>query len=150
MRYIDTIGTSLKSDFLMDLFETYDVDVIYAYDRTHEGIDDEYNALLPQLGLEFRFNQEQKLTTLFMKESRAGGVDPFMGPDPRDPPFSTGHEGVLYAEANDIEYVYKAATVNLNFGAIPEWIKFLFGSYSIHYQFGTSGITMVTLQSECP
>jgi hypothetical protein len=37
MKYIDTIGILLKSDFLIDLFETYDVDVIYSYDRTHEN-----------------------------------------------------------------------------------------------------------------
>lgn len=68
MRYIDVIGKSLKSDFMMDLFETYDVDVIYVYDRTHEGMDDEYNASVPKLGLEFRFDQEQNVATLFMKK----------------------------------------------------------------------------------
>lgn len=135
---------------MMDLFETYDVDVIYVYDRTHEGTDDEYNASVPKLGLEFRFDQEQNLATLFMKEKGDGGFNPFSGSDPRDPPFLSGSEAISYAQLHNIKYLYKPATVDPRWGEVPEWIKFLHGSYSIHYEFGSSGVNMVTLQSECP
>ncbi len=59
MRYTEIIGEHLKSDFLCDLFETYDVEVIYEYDRTHENIEDEYHAEMEELGLEFLFNKER-------------------------------------------------------------------------------------------
>lgn len=40
---------------MMDLFETHDVDVLYVYDRAHEGMNDEYNASVPKLKSSFFF-----------------------------------------------------------------------------------------------
>lgn len=36
MKHLDLLKMDLKSDFLCDLFETYDVQVVYEYDRTHQ------------------------------------------------------------------------------------------------------------------
>jgi len=51
MKYLDLLGIQLKDNFLNDLFETYEVEVIYEYDRTHENLPDEYRAEIPDLGL---------------------------------------------------------------------------------------------------
>jgi hypothetical protein len=67
MKHLDLLGTELKSDFLCDLFETYDVEVVYEYDRTHEGLGDEYRAELPELGLQFVFDEKQILKTVFVR-----------------------------------------------------------------------------------
>src|SRR5690554_4009377 len=98
MGYIDLLGISLKSDFLLDLFETYDVDVRYRYDRNHEGMDDEFIAQIPEMGLEFLFDSTQRLTTLFMRNIDHSGFDPFDGPDPRSVPFKTGAGAVQWAK----------------------------------------------------
>jgi len=36
------LNMSLKSDEFIELFEHYEVDVIYSYDRLHEGMEDKY------------------------------------------------------------------------------------------------------------
>ncbi len=41
---------------MMALFETHDVDVLYVYDRAHEGMNDEYNASVPKLKCSFCFS----------------------------------------------------------------------------------------------
>ena len=42
MKYINILDENLKCDFINDLFETYDVDVIYSYDRNYENMEDEH------------------------------------------------------------------------------------------------------------
>ena len=146
MNYIDIIGIQLKDDFLLDLFETYDVDVKYIYDRTHENIDDEYKASINEMGLEFLFDKSQKLITLFMKNVNHNGFNPFSDDDPRNTPFKSGEKAIEYAENNSIQYHHQESKEDGFFGKIPEWIKFDFGRYCIHYQFNKTEVEMVTLQ----
>lgn len=107
MNYIEIINIKLKDDFLLDLFETFDVDVNYCYDRTHEGMDDEYRCSIPDLGLEFLFDSSQRLITLFMRTVNHDGFNPFTGKDPRDTPFQTGKQAVTFAQNNSIKYKYQ-------------------------------------------
>ena len=53
MKHLDLLETELKSEFLCDLFEAYDVQVVYEYDRTNENLPDEYHAEVSDLGLQF-------------------------------------------------------------------------------------------------
>jgi hypothetical protein len=148
MKYIDVLGEPLKSDFLCDLFETYDVDVVYSYDRTHENIEDEYFAEIADMGLSFLFDNDQKLISLFMTTSKHTGYNPFELPDPRSVPFNTRHDAEVYAKENNIQIETRASKKDSFFGEIPEWVKFHYGEYSIHYEFNGNGIRMVTLQLE--
>ena len=148
MKYTDVIGENLKSDFLCDLFETYDVDVIYEYDRTHENIDDEYRAEIPKMGLGFLFNQDQNLISLFMKNAQHDGFNPFKPPDPRLVPFNSRDGAEAYAQQNNIKYESHKAKEDSFFGKIPDWVKYYFGRYSIHYEFNDNEIVMVTIQLE--
>jgi hypothetical protein len=118
------LGAKLKSDFINDLFETYDVDVVYSYDRTHENIEDEYFAEIPQMGLEFIFDACQTLKTLFMKKVEHTGYNPFESDDPRNVPFKNGREAMKYAQENGIFAVHNEAKRNSNFEEVPEWVKF--------------------------
>ena len=146
MNYIDILGEPLKSDFLIDLFETYDVDVIYTYDRTHENMEDEYRCGIPDMGLEFIFDGSQKLTTLFMTKIEHSGHNPFEGDDPRMTPFQTADEAMRFARTNSIDAMHQEANEDSFLGAIPEWVKFTFDNHSIHYQFDGTEISGVTLQ----
>jgi len=146
MDYVDLIGTPLKSDILLDLFETYDVDVIYSYDRSHENMDDEYTAEIPEMGLGFIFDSSQHLATVFMKFVDHSGFNPFKGIDPRSVTFKSGVEAMEYAKERSIEAKHSEAKHDDFFGAIPEWVKFNFNSFSVHYQFQGGAVEMVTLQ----
>lgn len=146
MKYIDTLGQSLKSDFLNDLFETYEVTVSYEYDRSNENMEDQYHAEIPEMGLQFLFDATQKLICIFMKPVNHSGYNPFDGEDPREAPFNTGNNAVAFAKEHNIPVAHQAAKEDAVFGSIPEWAKFNFGNYSIHYQFNSDGVEMVTLQ----
>ncbi len=146
MDYKDLLGQQLKCDFLHELFETYDVDVIYSYDRTYDNLEDFFCAEIPEMGLEFSFNHSQKLTTLFMKNVKHSGYNPFTGSDPRNVPFKTGKEACKYTQKHSIQMEYHKANNDSFLGTIPEWIIFDFDEYSTHYEFNDAGISMVTLQ----
>ena len=148
MKYISILGESLKSVFLIDLFETYDVDVTYEYDRVFENAEDEYRATIPDMGLEFIFDASQRLTTLFMGKVEHSGYNPFEGEDPRDASFSSAKEAMRYAERNAIEVKHREASVDSFLGEIPEWVKFIFASHSVHYSFNAEGVSKVTLQKQ--
>ncbi|MCP4978203.1 MAG: hypothetical protein GY931_18800 [Maribacter sp.] len=148
MNYIEVLRENLKSNFFTDLFETYDVEVRYIYDRTKEGMDDEYWAEIPDMGLEFVFDEEQNLATLFMASVSHSGFNPFSGLDPRDVPFDSGVTAMEYARENSIEAIHQEAKTDSYFGEVPEWVKFNFESFSIHYKFHDNRIDRVTLQVE--
>ncbi len=146
MKYTEILGSKLKSEFLIDLFETYDVDVVYMYDRTYDGMEDEYRASIPDMGLEFLFNQDQSLIAVFMKQIEHDGHNPFTGLDPRKPDFNTAQEAVTFAEKKNIDFLHQEEQKDSLFGVIPEWVKFNFKDYFIHYQFNKTEVCTVTLQ----
>lgn len=145
MKFTEILGSSLKSDFLIELFQTYDVEVVYRYDRNHEGIDDEYVALIPEMGLEFLFDSSQRVTTLFMKKTDHNGYNPFDGPDPRSLGFQSGTEAMAWAKENSIDAIHQESSSDPVFGTIPEWVRFNFGTFYEHYQFNGGELEMVTL-----
>lgn len=145
MKYVDLIGQPLKCEFLNDLFETYDVSVIYYYDRTNENMEDEYRASLPEMGLEFLFDASQRLTTIFMSPVEHAGYNPLEGNDPRDAPFVSAGEAVVYAKKHGIDAEHRPASSHAILGPIPEWVKLHYETYSIHYAFSDSGVQTVTL-----
>jgi hypothetical protein len=146
MEYIELLGNQLKNDVLIDLFETYDVDVVYRYDRNHEGIDDEYIAEIPEMGLAFIFDSSQRLKTLFMKNVDHTGFNPFNGSDPITVPFKTGIEAMEWAHERTINAVHQESQKDDIFGVIPEWVKLNFETFTIHYQFQDNSVETVTLQ----
>jgi len=147
MNYTDIIDIELKSEFINDLFETYDVDVTYVYDRTYENIEDEYRAEIFDLGLEFVFNKYQKLTVLFLNQTEHTGHNPFEGEDPRCSPLNTASKAIKYAQDYSIEYEHRAVQENSMLGHKTEWVKLFYENYFIHYSFVESGLEKVTIQS---
>lgn len=146
MEYLELLGSSLKCEVLLDLFETYDVDVVYCYDRTHEDMEDEYRAEIDEMGLEFIFDSSQRLKTLFMKKVDHNGFNPFCGSDPRGVPFNTGLEAVEWASVRSINATNQEARVDPTFGEIAEWVKLNFETFSMHYEFNGDSVEVVTLQ----
>lgn len=142
MTHLDLLGTELKSEVLTDLFETYDVKVIYSYDRTSENLADEYHAGVPELGLEFIFNDFQVLRTLFIKPVEVTTFNPFE-PDEAIKNFTSKKEARQYAQNKGEKFQEGTAEF---MGEEKDWIRFDTETASIHYEFVDSVLSMITLQ----
>jgi len=148
MNYTEIVNSDLKNEFVNDLFETYEVEVIYDYDRSNEGIADKYRAAIPEMGLEFLFDEQQKLVALFMDQIEHMGHNPFEGEDPRYSALDSPSKTILYAEENSIEYEHREVQQDSILGEIPEWVKLHYEKHSIHYSFQEHGLDRVTIQSK--
>jgi len=148
MDYSELLGTPLKGEVLVDLFETYDVNVIYSYDRIHENTEDSYIAEIIEMGLEFHFNSDQELKVLFMKPVDHSGFNPFTGKDPRLVNFESGLDAMEFARVNSIDAIHNQASSDEIFGDIPEWVKYSFDEYFVHYQFCDGKVDLVTLHKD--
>ena len=144
MKYLDLLGIDLKNEVLCDLFETYDVSVIYEYDRTHEGFPDEYHAKIPDLGLEFIFNVSQLFKTLFIEQVDINTFNPFDGDDNSLKKFESKSEALQYS-SNTGKRISKGSSDFM--GEVKDWVRFEYGSYSIHYEYVDSKLRMITIQS---
>ena len=144
MKYIDLIGISLKSDILSDLFETYDVPVVYEYDRTHENLPDEYRAEVPDLGLQFVFDEHQSLQTSFMELVEITTFNPF-DEDDRLNRFDSKKEATRFAKSNGIQTTEGKGKF---MGEKRDWIRFEYDTYSIHYEYVDKNLKMITLQKK--
>ncbi len=145
MRHVDLLGAELKCEFLCDLFETYDVEVAYKYDRAHEGMADEYTAVIPELGLQFVFGEHQTLRALFIELVEIGTYCPLDELKESFPLFRSKAEAQRFARETEAT----AVEGNVEFaGAVRDWIQFEHSGYSVHYEFHGSRLTMITLQAE--
>ncbi len=139
------LNCSLKSDELIDLFEHYEVDVIYSYDRLYEGMEDSYYGSINELGLQFSFDEHQMLRTIFIyvednEEFEKANLSEFA---------ISAHNDKLsvikYAKENGIECTEGEA----NFlGVKRAWAKLAYSNYSIHYEFREGILGLITLQAE--
>ena len=141
MKYTNLINVKLKDDLLNDLFETYDTEVIYNYDRNQENTDDQYFAEIRELGLLFVFNQNQDFTTLFITPKISDSYNPIENNIQK---FTSKNEVLNFTERENIKYDQG----NIEFlGEIKDWIKLYYNDYSIHYEFVDQKLKMITLQT---
>jgi len=144
MKHLDLIGCDLKDDFLNDLFETYDVEVIYDYDRTHENLPDSYRAAIPELGLQFVFDERQKFSTLFIELKEVKSWNPFEA-DEHLKRFPSKSSARKHAKKHEISISEGTADF---MGELKDWIRFNLDGYSIHYEFVDSKLQKITIQNE--
>ena len=143
MKHLDLLETPLKSDFLFDLLETYDVQVVYEYDRTHENLPDEYHAEISDLGLQFVFDENQMLRTLFITPVEITTFNPFED-DERVRRFASKLEARQYAKESDVP----TSEGETDFmGEHRDWILLESDTHSVHYEYVDSALKMITLQT---
>lgn len=143
MKHLDLLGTPLKSEFLFDLLETYDVQVVYEYDRTYENLSDEYHAEIPDLGLQLIFDEHQILRTLFITPVEITTFNPFED-DERVRIFASKSEARQHAKESDVPTSEGEADF---MGEHRDWIRLESDTYSVHYEFVDSALKMITLQA---
>ncbi|WP_334016216.1 hypothetical protein [Alteromonas sp. S167] len=134
MEIIKLLGNFLKSELLNDLFESYDVDVIYEYDRLNENAPDSYSASIDSLGLEFSFDSEQVLKTIFIQNrAHVNGVKIFHSVE----------DAKSFSNNNSLSFEQGTSKF---LGNEREWVKVFFTGHSIHYEFQNATLQLIALE----
>jgi hypothetical protein len=144
MNYLPMLGKELKSDELLDLLETYDIEVIYDFDRTHENIPDQYWATAHELGMQLRFDEHQVLRTIFLSLTQEGGFTPTDLRQSDIQLFESKQEVRNFAAENGIATSEGETEF---FGSKHDWIRLDYSGHSVHYDFGGGPLRKVTLNS---
>jgi hypothetical protein len=135
---LNLLGCHLKDDDVIEVLEHFDIRVVYEFDRTHENIDDEYWAAAAAAGFQLRFDQDQKLTTIFHYIQPAEGFSSF----------DSGSLGVpLYTKFADAEREFLASgrryVQSKGESGSPwfqRWIKADHDAFTAHYEFDDDGM----------
>src|ERR1700744_2584144 len=132
MHLLSLLGKSLKDDDVIDILDGMKMDVIYDFDRLHEGQPDKYWASSRENGIQLRFDEAQILDTIFLYTAPDAGFAPYAQAQPDVPTFTTPAEAQAFAESRSL-HVSKGRGTFL--GVSRDWIRLGFGAYSVHYEF---------------
>jgi hypothetical protein len=145
MRLVPLLGKSLKDHEIIDILESLKMDVIYDFDRLHEGQPDKYWAASKEAGLQLGFDQAQNLTTVFLYLKPRDGFARFSVQDCDAPIFASLAAAEEFALAQNLQITKgKSALLGLS----RDWVRLGFGTYSIHYEFHGKDLALVTLSQK--
>lgn len=142
MNIVPLLGCSLKSDEIMEFLELWDADVVYDFDRLHENVPDEYHAAVKRAGVQMVFDETQALTTVFLHVNARDDFTEFDLLQSDIQPFDTIENAKDFAAKRGISATQGNAVL---FGIGRDWIKFEFGTHSVHYEFIAGALDMVTV-----
>lgn len=142
MNYLDLLNKALKSSHVLDLLETYDMEVIYEFDRLRENIPDKYLSKSSELGLEIVFDENQILKTIFIHVEKQNGFEPANLEGSDIHPFSTKQDIVRFAQENGFKFSVGATECR---GTQMNWIRLEFQNFSIHYEFRPHTLALITI-----
>jgi hypothetical protein len=140
MNLLSLLDLALKSDEVIDVLETFDLRVVYDFDRLRENTPDVYWASSPNGGFELRFNERQVLDTIFM----------YAQPKGRFASVERNCTGLpLHSSFKEAKATFETgATAFQNEPNGEGWIKGMFGTHSVHYEFNSSGaLALVTVMA---
>ncbi len=140
MNLLDLLGLNLKDPRIIDVLEHLDVPVIYEFDRLFEGQPDHYTVEAGSAGLELRFDQDQRLITIFIILEPIHGFTPYPADRLSFETFSSFEAARAYATENSLAFSqYREGA------GIPQWIRIERETHFTHYQFSDSGVSRITL-----
>jgi hypothetical protein len=142
MQFISLLGKKLKNDEMIEILEGLEMDVIYDFDRLHEGQPDKYWAASKESGFQFRFDETQTLDVIFLYVVASDGYAAISRHDSDVSFFSSGREAQTSGEARHL-LVAKGCADFL--GVNREWVRLGFTSYSVHYEFHGGNLARVTI-----
>ena len=145
MKFIPMLRQHLKSAEMLDLLETYDMEVIYEFDRTHENMPDEYWTKCLELGLQLVFDADQNLKTIFVNLTDADGFTPTDLADTDVLRFSLKKDAASYALQEGVATSEGRAEF---LGVERDWIRLEYEGYSIHYEYRQGSLALVTVASK--
>lgn len=142
MDFLPLLKTQLKSDNMDELLESWNVQVIYAYDRNNENMPDEFWASIYDAGVCFRFNANQILETIFLYLTKTDGFTPIDLSETDISRFDSIADAMSYAKTIGTQFATGQGEL---FGHTRSWIRFEYNTYSIHYEFREEVLALVTL-----
>jgi hypothetical protein len=143
MNFSALLGKQLKDDEVVDVLETYDMTVVYEFDRSHENMDDLYWSDAKQEGFQFGFNKEQILYVIFLYISASDGFEPIDKTILNFPLYATFDDAQKSFIADGISY--RQSVGDPGSSTNKWWIKGDFGQFTRHYQYKDGCLFRVTL-----
>ena len=142
MHLLPLLGKSLKDDGVIDILNAMEMDVIYDFDRLHEGQPDKYWAAARETGIQLHFDEAQTLNTIFFYIVPDEGFAACSQRDSEVPIFTTAAEVQTFGEDQHLQISKGRADF---LGVSRDWIRLGFGAYSVHYEFRAGGLARVTV-----
>ena len=142
MDFLPLLKTQLKSHDMNDLLESWNAQVIYAYDRNNENMPDEFWASIYNEGVCFRFNENQILETIFLYVTKTDGFTPIDLSETDISRFDSIADAMTYAKTIGTQLATGQGEL---FGQMRSWIRLEYNAYSIHYEFREDVLALVTL-----
>jgi len=133
---LSLLGKALKEDCVVELLETHDANVIYAFDRLHENTPDIYWASLPTAGVLLRFNERQILSTIFCYVVAREGFDAVAREAIGIPLYETFQLAEEACQLNNAAYTASPSR---------SWLKVLDNTHQTHYEYSDGSLSLITL-----
>lgn len=140
MKLKPILGLQLKDPQIVELLGAFDIDVVYSFDRLFENQPDRYIATAFSEGLEFQFDEQQRLVTIFVYLRGNSDFNPHDRSDLDLELFSTIEDAREFVTKNELPH-----KLNTQNPKLPVWLRIDYPDCSVHYQFGAEGLGMITL-----
>ena len=137
---VDLHELNMKSDEVIELLEHFDMDVIYDFDRIHEGTADHYSSLATAEGFELRFDEHQVLETIWCYIRQRGKFLPI------DPAAIVVFIPDTVEDANRHATGDGARVSDTSPGPDAQaWLRVESDTLWVHYEFSGGALALVTL-----
>jgi len=144
LQFAKLIGQHLKGNEHLEMLELRDVDVIYEYDRTHEGMEDVYWAACREEGFQFRFDENQKLDVVFLYIEESEDFTSIDRSIIDVDVFNTFLEAKDSFEKSGVAY-QNSPSEDPEDAWYQRWIKANHENYTAHYEFRDKILFRITL-----
>lgn len=146
MELLPLLGKKLKDDDVIDFFNDYDVEeVTYAFDRSHENMDDVYWAPNHKAGFQIRFDKDQIADTIFCYVTAKEGFAPIKPELIGAPVYRTFDEAESACKISGVSYSIPNVEKWPNLH--KKWLRVESSLIWVHYEFKDGQISMVTLMT---
>lgn len=142
MRLIPLLGRQLKDDEVIDVLERFELEVVYDFDRRHEGQADKYWASCKEAGFQLGFDADQRLNVCFLYLTPGDGFAAFSPDDSDIPQFGTAAEVQSYGESQHLRVSKGKADF---MGIARDWVRLVFASHSVHYEYRAGRLALITV-----
>ena len=143
MKLVDYLGKDLKSDEMIDLLQAHELEVIYHFDRFHEGAPDEYHITDAAAGFEMHLGENQKVRTVFCHVIAEGEISAVAREIIGVPVLNSIAEVKSASETMECEFSSNEGIAFL--GRVLSWAKLTFGARAWHYEFEGGALRKITL-----
>jgi hypothetical protein len=142
MQLLPLLGQHLKDDDVIDVLEGFEMEVVYDFDRLHEGQPDKYWASAKQAGFQLGFDADQSLDVCFLYITPSDGFAAFSEGDSDIPIFATATEVQSFGESEGLQLSKGSAEF---MGIARDWVRLGFTTHSVHYEYHEGRLALITV-----